>query len=199
MTEYLLNILWEPTEAPIIESFTATNNLLEVGQEVTFNWKVENPSGEPFTCTLDFGDGSTSLTFNSCDSSIELPYIYLEAGDYEISLEVKDIFSNIETRSLTRQVVDKTLSTDGFLTFNPEDDTFYDPNIQAAWNTATNVPDLNLYGFVFDTNSAIVHGKNGNYTFIVPEVSRKSKTGPTLNCTCDCKFRTSHLIFPLFS
>lgn len=83
---------------PVISSFTATANEVDVGQPVTFNAMAVDPNGDPLAYSWDFGEVQvwTSSGLNSATATKS----WSNPGQYRVQVRVSDMKGGVTTASL---------------------------------------------------------------------------------------------------
>lgn len=78
---------------PIIDSFTATPSVGTVNLTTSFDVAVRDLENDPLTCTITFGDGTS--TTSSCNTFNGTTHTYTSEGSYIATLEVTDGYNNV--------------------------------------------------------------------------------------------------------
>ena len=117
---------------PNITNFSANPITGEIPIEATFEWLIDEPDGDTVTCTINFGDGSTSKIIPDCINNNSTPYTYSAAGSYVITLTASD--SKGDKDETTVEVVYKLTQVNKDIVLEPviKNDWTIDPDIEVA-------------------------------------------------------------------
>ncbi len=119
---------------PNITNFSASPITGEIPITTTFEWLIDEPDGDNVTCTINFGDGSTSQTISDCVNNNSTSHNYSEAGSYVITLTASD--SKGDKDEATVEVVYKLTQVNKDIVLEPiiKNDWSIDPNKEVAKN-----------------------------------------------------------------
>ncbi len=158
---------------PVINSFTASKTTVDIGEEVTFSWDVEDPDGHQMSCVLDFGSyrGYKFGVFETrdCDSVNSFTHSFFTSSSYILTLEVIDQGGLKNVKQITVDV-SSSLGFDPFALVS-----FTEPEIQSVWTQVINRPDIARLNWQFDTQdqeNSIALQNGGDISLIISEVGK---------------------------
>jgi hypothetical protein len=78
--------------APVTSLVSPPNNqtrLLE-GEISTLQIDIDDPGDVEWLVSIDFGDGSPNVVFNTISESLTIPHRYVDVGDFDVSITISD-------------------------------------------------------------------------------------------------------------
>ena len=152
-----VNITVNPTQDPPTASLAANPSSGTAPLTVTFSRSASDPDGDPLSCTLDFGDGSTPAT--GCTGTVT--HTYPSAGTYAARFTVDDGHGHtvVKTATIT---VDPGGSTPAFNIQLVYADPPSDPDVRQAFEDAAARWAEVITGDLPDVNATIAAGDCGN-------------------------------------
>jgi len=79
---------------PVIKSCSPSSSTIKLGETAFVNYDIYDPEGDPFTVTVDWGDGTTTT-----GSSSSASHVYYATGVYSIAITAKDTKGATATKS----------------------------------------------------------------------------------------------------
>ncbi len=76
-------------QQPVVDSFYANPDNGPAPLNTNFVVDINDPDGDALTCTIDFGDGSATVT-RSCDNMNGIAHNYVYMGTYNVVLTIND-------------------------------------------------------------------------------------------------------------
>lgn len=76
--------------SPAFAEFTYAPKPALTNGATTLTWAVLDPDGDPLTCSLDFGDGTRSVSVPDCTSTTALTHAYAADATYGATILARD-------------------------------------------------------------------------------------------------------------
>lgn len=96
----------EVNAAPVLDSLSASPNPVVIGRDLTVSWESSDPDGDVLSCSVDFGDGSSTIVDPCPTGSSSVTHAYSMVGSYTVSVAVTDTDGASATASIAVSVTD---------------------------------------------------------------------------------------------